>query len=489
MSQTIIVIDDLSDWAHFYPSEQVVTFSQYFNEQTRSSKQRIRVINLCDSSRYLSDGYYCSLLAEARRDHVIPSVRVLNDLARRSLYRLHLEDISETLDKTLTKHSRDRTIRLITFFGKAMRPEFRELSRRLFERFPCPILEVTLRFRKRWEITSLKPRSHRGLTDKEETAFAGALDEFSRRIWRKTKARKSFRYDMAILVNPDEKLPPSNKLALKKMVTAGNELGIDVELITQAEYMNLPEFDGLFIRETTAIDHHTYRFAKRAESENMAVIDDPASILRCTNKIYLAELFRAHKIPTPETRLIQKNNAQQINKLENDFGFPIVIKIPDGSFSRGVVKAHDSTELHRLLSELFQKSSLLLAQEFLFTQFDWRIGILNRKPLFACRYFMVKNHWQIYRHGNIRSHSGDFETVPIENVPESVLQTALNATLPIGDGFYGVDIKEVDNKGYVIEVNDNPNIDSGIEDRCLGMELYRILMSDLLRRMDMRRQA
>ena len=487
MSQTIIVIDDLSDWAHFYPSKQVMTFSQYFKEQPRSSAQRTRVINLCDNSRYLSDGYYCSLLAEARRNHVIPSVRVLNDLAKRSLYRLHLEDVSETLEKTLRACSHDEVIRLKTFFGNAMQSEYRELARRLFERFPCPILEVTLRFRKRWEITALKPRSHRGLTDEEETAFADALDEFSRKIWRKTRTRKNFRYDMAILVNPDEKLPPSDKSALKKMITAGNELGIDVELITQADYMSLPEFDGLFIRETTAIDHHTYRFSKRAESENMVVIDDPTSILRCTNKVYLAELFRAHKVPTPRTRVIQKNNPQQIEELEKDFGYPIVIKIPDGSFSRGVVKVANNDELHRHLDELFRKSSLLLAQEFLFTEFDWRIGILNHKPLFACRYFMVRNHWQIYRHGDNGTRSGGFETVAIESAPRAVVQAALNATLPIGDGLYGVDVKEANNKGYVIEVNDNPNIDSGIEDRYLGKELYRLLMGEFLRRMNLRR--
>lgn len=487
MSQTIIVIDDLSDWEHFYPSEQVITFSQYFKEQPRSVDQRTRVINLCNHSRYLSDGYYCSLLAEARRNHVIPSVRVLNDLSKRALYRLHLEDVSETLEKTLRSHDHETKIRIRTFFGHTVQAEYRELGRHLFERFPCPILEVTLRYRKRWEITGLKPRSHRELSDEEETAFAEALNEFSRKIWRKRKTRKNFRYDMAILVNPEEKLPPSDKSALKKMIAAGNELGIDVELITQTDYMSLPEFDGLFIRETTAIDHHTYRFAKRAESENMVVIDDPTSILRCTNKVYLAELFRAHKVPIPRTRVLHKNNAQQIIDLENDIGYPIVIKIPDGSFSRGVVKVQNNAELQQQLGELFQKSSLLLAQEYLFTEFDWRIGILNRKPLFACRYYMVKNHWQIYRHGSSRTRSGGFDTVAVESVPKPVLHAALNATLPIGDGFYGVDVKESNNKGYVIEVNDNPNIDGGVEDKYLGKDLYRMLMGEFLRRMDLRR--
>jgi glutathione synthase/RimK-type ligase-like ATP-grasp enzyme len=65
-----------------------------------------------------------------------------------------------------------------------------------------------------------------------------------------------------------------------------------------------------------------------------------------------------------------------------------------------------------------------------------------------------------------------------------VLRSALAATQPIGDGLYGVDVKERDGKGYVIEVNDNPNIDRGVEDKYLGDELYRLVMGEFLRRME-----
>jgi glutathione synthase/RimK-type ligase-like ATP-grasp enzyme len=292
-----------------------------------------------------------------------------------------------------------------------------------------------------------------------------------------------------MLINPEEKMPPSNRGALKKFITAGRQLGIDVELISPQHYVRLPEFDGLFIRETTGIDHHTYRFAKKAEAEGLVVIDDPSSMLRCTNKIYLADLFRTHKVPTPKTWLLHKDNATHLDNLEQSTHFPIVIKIPDGSFSRGVVKVQNRQELESKVAELFQKSALLLAQEFLYTDFDWRIGILNNKALYACRYYMVKNHWQIYRHGTAKVDSGSFDTLPTFEVPKAVLDAALKATQPIGDGFYGVDVKEKNGKGFVIEVNDNPNIDQGIEDRYLGDELYHLIMAEFLRRMENRRKG
>lgn len=486
MARTLLVVDDLSDWNPYYPSDQVITFETYLATEQGDSLQRVRIINLCGSYRYLSDGYYCSLLAEARGHHVIPSVKVLNDLDKKALYRLQLEDLSQTLARAFKTTDKDKEITLLSYFGTTPDPAFQDFARLLFERFSCPILAVTLRYRQQWEIIGLKAVSHRHLDDEQQSVFADALDKFSKKVWRKGRARKAARFDLAILINPEEKLPPSNRGAIKKFIKIGRELGIEVELITQQHYVRLPEFDGLFIRETTNIDHHTYRFAKKAEAEGLVVIDDPTSMLRCTNKVYLADLFRTHRVPTPKTWLLHKGNAAHLDRVEAEAGFPVVVKIPDGSFSRGIVKVHDRKELELKVEELFQKSALLLAQEFLYTDFDWRIGIFNNKALYACRYYMVKNHWQIYRHGESRIDTGSFATLPTFEVPKAVLDAALKATLPIGNGLYGVDVKEKDGKGYVIEVNDNPNIDSGVEDKYLGDELYRLIMTELLRRMENR---
>lgn len=484
MARTLLVVDELADWSPYYPSNQVITFETYLATEQGNDDQRVRIINLCSSYSYLSDGYYCSLLAEARSHHVIPSVKVLNDLGKNALYRLQLEDLSQPLARAFKRQDKSGEFTVLSYFGTTPDPVFQELARLLFDRFPCPILEITLCFEQQWQITDLKAISHRHLDDAMQTLFAEALDKFSKKVWRKSRARKVARYDLAILVNNEEKLPPSNPAALKKFIKMGSELGIDVELITKEDYGRLPEFDGLFIRETTAIDHYTYRFAKRAEAEGLMVIDDPSSMLRCANKVYLADLFRTHRVPAPKTWILHRGNDGHLDKLEAEAGFPVVIKIPDGSFSRGIVKVNNREELELKAAELFEQSALLLAQEFLYTEFDWRIGIFNNKALYACRYYMVKNHWQIYRHGTSRVDSGDFATLPTFEVPKAVLDAALKATQLIGNGLYGVDVKEKDGKGYVIEVNDNPSIDSGIEDKYLGEELYRLIMAEFLRRME-----
>lgn len=484
MTAFYLVVDSRKDWGPFYPSDNVITFNEYLALGSSPDSRRGRVINLCPQSRYLSKGYYCSLLAEARGHRVIPSVNTLNDLRTKSLYSMALPDFSKLADKIAQEQGGSDTLSTKIYFGTCQEPEFQALARMLFERFPCPILDIELKRRKDWTISRIKPLTPARLTDEEQTAFADALDHFSRRLWRSPRSRKRYRFDLAMLVNPDEKLPPSDPAALRQFIRAGRELSINVELIEKKDYMRLPEYDGLFIRETTAIDHHTYQFAKKAESEGLVVIDDPTSMLRCTNKIYLADLFSANKVPAPKTLILAREQPGLNELVAAELGFPLVLKIPDGSFSRGVVKVETPEAFAQETERLFKQSALLLAQEFMYTDFDWRIGVLGGKPIYACRYYMVKKHWQIYRHDGAKTTSGGFDTLPTYEVPKTVLEAAIKATQPIGDGLYGVDIKQSGKRAVVIEVNDNPNVDRGVEDRFLGDELYLLIMQEFLRRME-----
>jgi glutathione synthase/RimK-type ligase-like ATP-grasp enzyme len=492
MSKLLIVIDDLKDWSPYYPSEDVITFSDYLSQPVRPRSDRVRIINLCRSYKYLAKGYYCSLLAEARGHHVIPSVNAINDLNQRALYILKMAGIDELLEKSMRQRvvGDESSIRITSYFGLCDQKEFSALTKALFERFPCPIIQVELKKKKTWEVSQLQIKALNSVKeDDAQSFFAAALNGFSSKLWRSGKARKTYRYDMAILVNPEEKLPPSDPRAIRNFVKAGHRLGIDIDLIEKRDFMRLPEYDGLLIRETTALDHHTYRFAKKAESEGMVVMDDPTSILRCTNKIYLHDLFTTNQVATPKTMLISRNDKATLESIVSTLGLPVVLKIPDGSFSRGVSKATTMEELATKSGEIFKQSALILAQEYLYTEFDWRIGILNNKPLYACKYFMAKDHWQIYNHGHTRFKTGGWETLPTYEAPKAVVDMALKASRLIGNGLYGVDLKQVDRRAVVIEVNDNPSIESGVEDQFLGDELYAQIMGEFLRRFELKRSA
>jgi glutathione synthase/RimK-type ligase-like ATP-grasp enzyme len=485
MTAFFVVVDNLSDWQPYYPSQDVITFDDYLEKSAATEGKRVRVINLCRSYRYLGSGYYCSLLAEARGHHVFPSVATINDLRRKDLAALQWDYAKAELKK-LNIASDDNTLTFHCWFGQTLDKDLARLAQTLYEKFPCPLLEISLLNKNGWQVNAIKAMSLKALNDPDEQeAFAGTFERFSRKMWRKPKARKSYRFDLAILVNPQEEMPPSDAKALKLFEQAANRLGIATERVTKKDYLRLPEYDGLFIRETTAVDHHTYKFAKKAEAEDMVVIDDPTSILRCTNKIYLADLLRTHKIAIPRSVILNQPDSKSLQKLVDDIGFPMVLKIPDGSFSRGIIKVGDRLELEAGIKSLLKKSALIIAQEFLYTRYDWRIGVLNNKPLYACRYYMVDNHWQIYQYGDT-TQSGDFDTLPTFEAPKAVLDIAVKATRLIGNGLYGVDIKQSDQRVVVIEVNDNPSIEAGVEDKYLGEQLYTEIMREFYRRMESR---
>jgi len=492
MSSFYVVVDDLKDWKPYFPSQDVISFEQYLELAPKSQRGRTRVINCCRNSRALGRGYYCSLLAEARRHHVIPSIGVINDLRRKSLWSIDTAPVAQVLSRLADAEVKgDAELHLSLFFGEAEEKKLAPLGKALFERYPVPILNVVLRFTDQWRVQRLKQGSLSEIVDDaQQIRFASALDRFSHKIWRKPKVKQRYRYDLAIYVDPDDPMPPSDPQALKRFSAAAERMGIKTEQITSDDYQRLAEFDGLFIRATTSIDDATFKFARKAEAEGLVVMDDPQSILRCTNKVYLADLLKANGVPTPKTVIVSNASAESQQRIVDEIGLPAVLKIPDGAFSRGVEKVQTRDELSKALKILRKSSSLVLAQEYMYTEYDWRIGVLNNRPIYACRYFMVEGHWQIYKHGEdpTAPDSGNFDAPPIWEVPHRVLDAALSATRLIGDGLYGVDIKQAGDRVAVIEVNDNPSIDSEVEDQLLGDALYHEIISEFLRRMELKRQ-
>jgi glutathione synthase/RimK-type ligase-like ATP-grasp enzyme len=186
-------------------------------------------------------------------------------------------------------------------------------------------------------------------------------------------------------------------------------------------------------------------------------------MIRCTNKVFLMELLNSNQVATPPTMMLPE--GIDLTKVIDELGLPMVVKIPDGSFSRGVHKVDTADALRRITEELFEETDLLLAQKFMPTEFDWRVGVLAGEPLFVCQYRMARGHWQIVKYKpDGSSREGGFRAFDLDQAPAAVIDLAVRAAKPIGDGFYGVDLKETEHGIVVMEVNDNPNLEHGIED-------------------------
>jgi len=480
----IVIVDSRDDWPLNIPGMQVLTAWEYLTAEPDLPGRHLRIYNLCRSFSYQSTGYYVSLLASARGHRPLPNTMTIQDLKLAEAPGVLNDEIEELIQSSLARLGSSEYV-LNAYFGASPVKRHERLARALFNLFPAPLLQASFVYRSdAWRVDSLGPIALGEVpTAHLEFLHHSAREYFARRRMPRIK-RESARYDLAILVNDNEKEPPSNARALKLFEKAAEDLGFSVEFIDKGNYGHVAEFDALFIRETTAVNHHTYRFARRAEREGLVVMDDPTSILRATNKVFLAELMERFRIPQPRTVLLHRGNLKHVGRT---LGFPCVLKQPDSQFSKGVIKVESEAELKRVTRDLLERSDLIIGQSFEPTDYDWRVGVLDGQPLYACRYYMAQGHWQVVKRGkNGGKQEGHHDTLAVADVPAVVLNTAIQAAKAVGRGLYGVDLKQFGDVVKVVEVNDNPSIDYGVEDLVLKETLYAKIMGHFLRRLDAR---
>jgi len=478
----LIVVDNLKVWPFTVPGVDVVDARSYLTKSEFGTRTRVKVFNLCRSYRYQSIGYYVTLMATARGHRPLPDLTTIQDLKSQTMVRFVSDELDDLIQQTLRPiHSRDFT--LSVYFGHNLAKRYDRLSMHLFNLFQAPFVRAAFaRSNGKWILRSIHPIPVGEIPPRHrEFVLQRASEYFSgrRSHIRKPPAPK---YDLAILTDPAEADPPSNPAAIENFVKAAADIGLAPKVISRDDFARLAEFDALFIRETTHVNHHTYRFARRAATEGLVVIDDPESILKCTNKAYLAELLARKKIRIPRTLIVHRDN---IGAIGATLSFPCILKLPDAAFSLGVVKVDDEDGLRKKVEAFLGQSELVVAQEFLPTSFDWRVGVFDKEALFVCKYHMASRHWQIIKRDKAgHSECGPVENVPLDRVPDCIVGTALKAANLIGDGLYGVDLKQVNGEACVIEINDNPNIDAGNEDQVLKEELYRRVMTVFLNRIE-----
>jgi len=484
MSSILIVIDNPKDWPLNVEGVDCISARQYLTDPTYSLMKTAKVFNLCKSYRYQNLGYYVSLLAQARGHKPLPDISTIQDLKLSEMVRGAGQEIDDQIQDALENEPREEPYTLSVYFGRNVEKRYDRLALALFNQFPAPFLRAQFRHDgEEWQLDSVKTIAASDIPADHFLDVLNFATHYFLRPHRKPKQQEA-RYELAILHNNLEAKTPSDEKAIKKFTKAAESMGFAVEIIGKDDYGRISEFDALFIRDTTAVNHYTFRFSRRADSEGLVVIDDPESIVRCSNKVYLAELLNHHRIATPPTLILHRDNWESGPSI---LGLPLVLKQPDSSFSLGVIKVKTQEEYAREVERLFKISDLLIGQAFMPTGFDWRIGVLDREPLYACKYYMADNHWQIYDNTKTGDDAiGNFETWPLSAVPPDVIKNSLRVANFVGDGLYGVDLKEINGKAYIIEINDNPNIDGGIEDKILGDEMYLRIMRVFLRRLESR---
>ncbi len=495
-----------------------VSVDRYLEGDPDTLAEGRTVVNVCRNYGYLSRGYYVSLIAEARRQRVLPPLeamegannpfsyfRVLQEAGVRTLdYRLQpgrrlvprrialgeageraaalVGDVSGTDGRALRlERSASGWLDVPSAFGYARDRRFRRVSAAIYRAYPFPLLRFRMfHTEDGWRLGQIQPLPLPQASPAEVELLAERLGRGLSAL-AATAPPPPRLHRLAVLYDPDDKTSPSDEGTLDRFARVAARRGLIAERIGKNELGRLAEYDALFIRTVTAINHVSFTFSQTAASLGMPVIDDPASIVKCSNKIFLYELFRKHGLPMPDTTVLSPRNwHDEVRPL----GWPVVLKVPDGTFSLAVKMARSEQELEALARELFRKTPLLLAQRFTPSTFDWRVGVLENRPLWTARYHMAPGHWQIADRSGRSTRFGKVEAVPIEQCPAPILELALAGTALIGDGLYGVDIKETEGGPVLIEINDNPNLESGLEDAAEKDRPYEAIVDCFLRRIE-----
>ena len=480
----LIVVNHPEKWQFPENNLEIVPAGDYLTNPKYAQLKTARIFNLCKDYSYQSKGYYVSLLAEARGHLAIPTVKNIVDLREPKLVKVVSGEFDELIQQSL-KNIKSQEFTLSIYFGQNTAHKYKELSTMFHKHFQIPFLRVRFNFTTKWNIKSIRAISESEIPEEHKPYMREfAAQYFAKKRYDTPKPNQA-EFDLAILVQADDPAPPSNPKAIKKFVDLAEKMSFYVEVISPKDLSRLSAFDALFIRQSTEVNNEAYAFARKAQQESIALIDYPDAILKCCNKVYMAEALQNANIPIPKTVIVHKDNKDEVLQIT---GLPCVLKSPDSTFSFGVKKAQNESEYKKLVNEMLKKSDLVIAQEYTFSEFDWRIGILDNKPIFACRYYMAKGHWQIYNWNASKKHDeeGNADCLPIEKVPKKILNVALKSAKLMGKGLYGIDIKEVNGKPLVIEINDNPNIDFGVEDRVYGDQLYIEILSALKTRLQKR---
>ena len=477
--KALIVVNREDEWPHDIPGAAVASAKAYLTGPPTNSEQYRQVVNLCRCVRTDDTGFYVSLLAEARGQRPLPTAKALEELRTSPANAAAVREIERLVAQSAPA---GRQLELDAYFGSDPDGERDALAQQLFALAKAPLLRATFRRGRgrssEWRLHKLRALC---LSDVPRGQHASLVRAATRYISGQplAPAARRERPALAILYSADAPLPPSNRGALEGFQRAARALGMNAEIIDREAIERLPQFDALFIRDTTFLDHYTSRFAQRAAALGLVVIDDPDSILQCNNKVYLNELLSRHHVPVPRTLIVHRDN---IGDIVPTLGLPVVLKEPGGGFSVGVHKAEKREELEPLVRRLLEKSDLVIAQEYMPTEFDWRVTVLERRVLFVCKYFMAAGHWQVHKYEHDQHSEGRTVALTPGEAPSIVVETALRAANLIGSGLYGVDLKLAGDRCSVMEINDNPNIDAGNEDQILKDALYREVIGVLLRR-------
>ena len=137
----LIVVEKPESWKISLEDVDVISPDKYLSDEGYQSIKNLKVLNLCKSYQYQSEGYYVSLLAEARGHKVLPGVSTIQDLRFPSILRDDSLDFDELIQKTFKNEPYDR-VEFNIYFGTTLSENLNKVALQLFQMVQAPSLRA-----------------------------------------------------------------------------------------------------------------------------------------------------------------------------------------------------------------------------------------------------------------------------------------------------------------------------------------------------------
>ena len=265
-------------------------------------------------------------------------------------------------------------------------------------------------------------------------------------------------YDLAILYDPNEKMAPSSHASIKYFARIAEKMSVDVEAITKASAGRARRIRRpVHPRDDCARQPHLPLCAPSRERghgrHRRSGLDDQVHEQDLPDGPARRAICRRRK-PRSCTRRSEPScrsdgPARSSDRAE-DSGWIVFARHPQSRNSEEIKRRRRAVPAH----------DLVLAQEFMLTEFDWRVGVLvGRAALRMPVLHGARPLADLQPSADGTARAGGFETscakAPPEMIESRCARPRRSATA------FTASISSRPTQGFVvIEVNDNPNLDA-----------------------------
>jgi len=141
----------------------------------------------------------------------------------------------------------------------------------------------------------------------------------------------------------------------------------------------LPDF--VIPRTGSGTTYFIKAIIRHLERLGVVLINGSAAIDTVKDKLYTQQILGESNLPVPKTLLVR--HPINVDFVEKNIGFPIIVKTLSGSFGAGVFLAENKRQFQDLikLAEITSKSYNIIVQEFIKDSWgrDIRVFVLNNK--------------------------------------------------------------------------------------------------------------